>query len=198
MKLLRKSVPFKWIDEQHASFEKLKAILTQSLVLIQPESGLKCVLMHDGKVVAYTSRPRCAIFIGRSVSSTQIIRRCWIELLKDYDCTIEYHPDKANFMANALSRKGMKNLKEMFAKLRWRLTCGVTNATYSVGGDQVEIAIGYIFSISCETFQGGRGRYCIPSNLELRQFILREVHNSPYVMHPGRSKIYRDLREQYW
>ena len=33
-----------------------------------------------------------------------------MELLKDYDCTIEYHPGKANVVANALSRKSTKNL----------------------------------------------------------------------------------------
>ena len=29
----------------------------------------------------------------------------WMELLKDYDCTIEYHPCKANMVADALSCK---------------------------------------------------------------------------------------------
>jgi hypothetical protein len=28
-----------------------------------------------------------------------------MELIKDYDCIIEYHPRKANVVANALSRK---------------------------------------------------------------------------------------------
>ena len=32
-------------------------------------------------------------------------QRRWVELIKDYDCVIEYHPGKANVVANALSRK---------------------------------------------------------------------------------------------
>jgi hypothetical protein len=34
------------------------------------------------------------------------IRQCrWLELLKDYDCYILYHPGKANVVADALGRK---------------------------------------------------------------------------------------------
>ena len=37
-------------------------------------------------------------------------QRRWIELLKDYDCIIQYHPGKANVVANALSRKSVGSL----------------------------------------------------------------------------------------
>ena len=33
-----------------------------------------------------------------------------MELLKDYDCIIQYHPGKANVVANALSRKSFSSL----------------------------------------------------------------------------------------
>jgi len=29
----------------------------------------------------------------------------WVELIKDYDCFIDYHPGKANVVADALSHK---------------------------------------------------------------------------------------------
>ena len=32
-------------------------------------------------------------------------QRRWMELLKDYDFTLQYHPGKANVVADALSRK---------------------------------------------------------------------------------------------
>ena len=32
-------------------------------------------------------------------------QRRWLELMKDYDITIQYHPEKANVVADALSRK---------------------------------------------------------------------------------------------
>ncbi|KAA3487108.1 DNA/RNA polymerases superfamily protein [Gossypium australe] len=68
-KLLRKNTPFKLPDQQQASFERLKSILTKAHVLIQPKSskvyvvysdalhvGPGCVLMQDEKVIAYASR----------------------------------------------------------------------------------------------------------------------------------------------
>jgi hypothetical protein len=33
-------------------------------------------------------------------------QRRWLELIKDYDLEVPYHPDKANVIANTLSHDG--------------------------------------------------------------------------------------------
>ena len=68
-RLLQKNVRFELSEKYQASFEKLKAFLTEAPVLTQLTygkeyvifsdaslNGLRCVLMQEGKVVAYASR----------------------------------------------------------------------------------------------------------------------------------------------
>ena len=68
-KLLRKGVKFVWDEKCQSSFDQFKKILVEAPVLTQPTSGreyalysdalkigLGCVLMQDGKLVAYASR----------------------------------------------------------------------------------------------------------------------------------------------
>ena len=68
-KLLRKGIKFEWTDKCQNRFEQLKGMLVETPILTQPTSrkeytlysdasgiGLGCVLMQDGKVVAYASR----------------------------------------------------------------------------------------------------------------------------------------------
>ena len=42
------------------------------------------------------------------------------------------------------------------------------------------------------------GRICVANDEEIKKQILYEAHNSPYVMHPGTTKMYRDLRKHFW
>lgn len=45
-------------------------------------------------------------------------QRRWLELLKDYDLKLQYHPSKANVVADALSRKSSGILAAMWL-LEW-------------------------------------------------------------------------------
>ena len=44
----------------------------------------------------------------------------WMEYLEDYDFTLHYHPDKANVVADALSRKSLGALA-IVASREWQM-----------------------------------------------------------------------------
>ena len=41
-------------------------------------------------------------------------------------------------------------------------------------------------------------RICMPNVEEMKKEIMHETHFAPYIMHPGSTKMYRDLKSHYW
>ncbi|WMV24478.1 hypothetical protein MTR67_017863 [Solanum verrucosum] len=113
--LTKKEIPYEWTDKCEESFQKLKTLLTTAPILALPVEGndfiiycdashssLGVVLMQDRNVIAYASRQLKHVFTQKDLNLRQ---QRWMELLKDYDVTIQFHPGKANVVADALSRK---------------------------------------------------------------------------------------------
>ncbi|GKF65891.1 retrotransposable element Tf2, partial [Tanacetum coccineum] len=41
-------------------------------------------------------------------------------------------------------------------------------------------------------------RLCVPDDSSLREAILTEAHSSPFSIHPSSTKMYRDLKQNFW
>src|SRR6266498_4500630 len=161
MKLLQKDAKFNWTLDCEAAFQQLKTLLTTAPILTQPDAtkpfdvycdasgtGLGCVLMQEGRVVAYASHQWrkheehyaihdlelaamvhalkiwrhyllgnvCHIFKDHkslkyifTQSKLNMRQRRWLELIKDYNLEVHYHPGKANVVVDALSCKSHCN-----------------------------------------------------------------------------------------
>jgi ribonuclease HI len=90
--------------------------------------GTKCQVYTDHKSLKY-------IFTQKNLNLRQ---RRWLELIKDYDLEIHYHPGKANWVADALSRKEhvhsafVVQLPKELAKDFERLNLGIVTHTEGV------------------------------------------------------------------
>ena len=63
--------------------------------------------------------------------------------------------------------------------------------------EQVQQGADTPFSIQVDTLMIGN-RMCVPDVCDLRREILDKTHNAPYAMHPGTTKMYNTLRQNYW
>ena len=43
-----------------------------------------------------------------------------------------------------------------------------------------------------------RGRLCVPQSHPVMEELLQEAHRSRFAIHPGGTRMYRDLRRSYW
>ena len=71
--------------------------------------GEKCIIYTDHKSLKYLLKHK----------EINFRQRRWLELFKDYDYIINYHPRKANVVADALSRKVMAVL--LIQHSEWRI-----------------------------------------------------------------------------
>ncbi|BBG93431.1 transposable element gene, partial [Prunus dulcis] len=196
------------------------------------QQGLGCVLMQHGRVIAYASRQlkkhelnypiwrhylygaTCQIFTDHkslkylfTQKELNLRQRRWLELIKDYDCTIEHHPGRANVVADALSRKSSGSV----AYLRE----GALLATLQVRPVLVERIIAaqaedpLICTLRAEVESGIRtdcsvrndgalmvgNRLYVPHDETLKREILEEAHSSAFAMHPGSES---GTTETFW
>jgi hypothetical protein len=151
-----------------------------------------------------------------------------LELIKDYNLGINYHPRKANVVANALSRMSHVNMlatRELlseFCKEFERLNLEWVSSTEVVTMEvdsilEQDIRKGQLedakiqeikeqikeekapgFSVDEQGTLWYKKRICVPEVKEIRELILCKAHDFAYSIHPGSTKMYHDLKSIYW
>ena len=137
-----------------------------------------------------------------------------MELIKDYNLEVHYHPRKANVVADALSPKSYQveetplslNHAEVLAhvalvsELIEQIILEQRQDTLEIPHIQKLIAEGRgpQFSVDEQGVVRYKDRLVVPSNEELRRKILNEAHHSKLSIHPDSNKVYHDLSHLYW
>jgi hypothetical protein len=141
---------------------------------------------------------------------------------------MNYHPDKANVVTDALSRRTHLNMletRELLPKfceefeklnLRWvpntEVIATEVDSTLEQDirkGQLEDIKIQEIkeqikedkapgFSVDDQGILWHKKLLCVPVVKEIRNLILRESHDSTYSIRPGSTKMYHDLKSKYW
>jgi hypothetical protein len=278
--LLENDTKFDWSSKCNEAFEQLKVLLTTAPVLAQSDiekpfdvycdasgSGLGCVLMQEGRVIAYASRQLrrheehylthdlelAAVVHALKIwhhyllgnifhlytdhkslkyiftqSELNMRQRRWLELIKDYDLEIHYHPGKANVVADALSRKAschcltirtpnttlcqemerlnlgivqqgtLTNLKLESVLLQGIIDAQSTDKGMKYIHDKMEAGKPNCFRKDNQGVIWFKDRIVVPKDAEVCQQILDEAHLSRYSIHPRSTKMYQYLKQHYW
>nr|GEZ67000.1 hypothetical protein [Tanacetum cinerariifolium] len=140
-------------------------------------NGYGAVLMQREKVIAYASRQLKVheenytthdFELGAYILNQKELnlrQQIWIELLRDYDCEIRYHPGKANVVADALTQEGAMNEKY-------------------VRKDNLERLIKLSFKFHPDGTRCFRNHVWLPRFGGLRNLVMHESHKSKLLQQP--------------
>ncbi|GKA29514.1 putative reverse transcriptase domain-containing protein [Tanacetum coccineum] len=173
--------------------------------------GYGTMLMQREKVIAYASRQLRVHeenYITHDLELGAVVFALrWIKLLSDYDCEIQYHPRKANVVADAL------RLKERDKPLRVRaLMITVYNELpkqirkaqeEAMKGENVKAEnlgrlIKQIFEFRPNRTRCFGNRVWLPRFGGLRDLVMHDSHKSKYSIYLGSDKMYQYLKPLYW
>ena len=169
--------------------------------------GEMCIIYTDHKSLKYLLSQR----------ELNLRQRRWMELIKDYDYVVVYHPGKANVIADAMSRKSIQTLRalnahlsllddgaimeELIAKpdlLNRVLEAQKNDEKIAAIVNHIRVGKETEFIVKEDGFLYYRDRVCVPNDDELKKSILKEAHNGSFSMHLDSTKMYQDLKTLYW
>nr|GFC55445.1 retrotransposon protein, putative, Ty3-gypsy subclass [Tanacetum cinerariifolium] len=186
---MRKGETFVWMDEREESFEELKQRLMSAPILTLPSGSggfqiysdaSKKVPYGQANVVADTLSQKSgmiACFNFRILHDLERldVKRCvrdsggyWVSMRRESNLMLQI-------------KEAQKDDDEL-----WAIVQNVED------GKQTE------FSVDDDGVVWFEDRLCVPSNQALREKVMTEAYSSPFTVHPGSTKMYKDLKQYFW
>jgi hypothetical protein len=151
-------------------------------------------------------------------------QRRWLELIKDYELEVHYHPGKANVVVDALSHKahcnyllavcltGEESSTRVLPNISlFNITLTPTLRAEIIAVQKDDEGMYHVkkrmregdLRVTCfhEDAEGTlwfNERLVVPKREALKKKILDEAHTSRYSIHPESTNMYHDLRQQFW
>jgi hypothetical protein len=150
-------------------------------------------------------------------------QRRWLELIKDYDLEIHYHPSKANVVADALSRKAHYNHMPVVGisgeessiqvspiMAQYNVTLTLVLKGEIIAAQSIDTGVAHIkrrltegdpkvncFHVDEKGTPWFKDHLVVPKNHGLRKKIFDEAHTSKYSIRPDSTKMYHDFKAQF-
>ncbi|WVZ53887.1 hypothetical protein U9M48_004774 [Paspalum notatum var. saurae] len=205
--LLEKGVPFIWTKERQATFDELKKRLTTAPMLTLPDltksftvycdaskEGLGCVLMQEGKVIAYASRQLRKHEVNYPTHDLELA--AVVHALKIWRHYLFGNRWKANVVADALSRKSYVNMAVAF------------QMPLELCAEFESLNLGFVHHTTVATFEAEptleqeikKQEKTDEKIQEIREQI--KVGKAPHFCEDEQgtvcTKMYHDLKERFW
>ena len=150
--------------------------------------GVRCTIYTDHKSLRHIM----------DQPNLNMRQRRWLDVVKDYDCEILYHPGKANVVADALSRKsaGSSTPARCMRIAVDSPLVGLVRDAQIEGMKPENRKLERIKGESARFVQDSRGlltrygRVWVPMTGGVRQTVMEEAHKSRFSIHLGATKMY--------
>ncbi|GJT64475.1 putative reverse transcriptase domain-containing protein [Tanacetum coccineum] len=210
--LTQKNKTYEWGDNQEEAFRILKEKLCNVPVLALPDGpndfvvycdasnqGFRCVLMQQGKVIAYALRQ--LKIHEKNYTTHDLELGAVVFALK-----IWRHYLYGTKMADALSRKERLKPRRVHAT-SMTVYSGLKTKTLEAQSEvskDLKAPAEWLRGLRAQFERRDDGRIYfvdqiwIPSVGSIRKLIMDEAHTLRYSAHPSANKMYYDLRDLYW
>ncbi|GJZ91372.1 retrotransposon protein, putative, ty3-gypsy subclass [Tanacetum coccineum] len=203
-------LPTKFFEELNQNC--VMAILTRpsgsggfQIYMMPRERGLGCVLMQHGKVIAYASRQLKPYEVNYPTHDLELAAvvfalKIWRHYLYGEACDI--FTDHKKRLDVELCVRGSGGYWASM-RIESNLMLQIKEAQRDDGElwaivQNVEDGKHTEFSVDDDGVVWFEDRLCVPNDQVLREKVMTEAHSSPFTIHPGSTKMYRDLKQYFW